>query len=177
MSAFRLETVTTRLGYDCSSLSPSAHALERSVEFKRAAEAHFDRLFDPWRQDRSFTAPYAGRLRPGTTLQPDAHGDIDPQQVLDLAREHLTNHARGAAAVQVAGAHADHCVWDPVRKEWINIGGVHVDLDGQPLTADGAVDDFEAAYRAHRSGLPPTFDADLQGLRAMRASLFVSWGV
>lgn len=177
MSAFRLETVTTRLGYDCSSLSPSAHALERSIEFKRAASAHFDLVFDPWRQDRSFATPYAGRLRPGTTLQPDAYGDIEPQQVLDLAREHLASHVHGSATVEVVSADADHCYWDPVRMEWINIGGFHVDLDGQPLTTDGAVDDFEAAYRANRSSVPPTFDADLEELRAMRASLFVSWVV
>lgn len=77
-SNFRRARITFHLGYDCSSLTPSAHALESTVEFKRAAESDFGRHFDVWKQDRSFTTPYAGRIAPPTSVTPDAHGDVDP---------------------------------------------------------------------------------------------------
>jgi hypothetical protein len=42
MTTFRSELVHCDLGYDCSSLNDSAHRLERSPEFKRAAADGYD---------------------------------------------------------------------------------------------------------------------------------------
>ena len=177
MTTFRPELFHCDLGYDCSSLNDSAHRLERSPEFKRAAARDFAANFDVWRQDRSFRSPYAGTVPPTTVLRPDAYGDVDPADVLALADEHLGNHVRGTRVAAATNADESKCIWDPILQRWINIGGYHIELDGQPYTAAEAVTEFDAAYRANRPQLPVGYDDDLKTLRAMRVSLFVSWPV
>ena len=174
MSALRLAEVTCHLGYDCSGLSPDAHELEKSLEFERAARTDFERRFDLWRQDRSFSRPFVAPDRPATAPQPDAHGDVPTAEIVALGQEHLQAHLRGGGSVATQEASSSTCYWDPIRMEWVIIGGLHVDVDGQRLTASEAVDDFETAYRAARPSVPADFDALLQELRAMPLVLFVS---
>ena len=64
MSKLLTRSVRCALGFDCSALTPSAHALEQSLEFEQAAKADFARHFDLWRQDRSFATPYTGAIPP-----------------------------------------------------------------------------------------------------------------
>ena len=177
MNGFRIHDLHCSLGYDCGNLTPSAHRLESSVEFKTSARTDFARNFDFFLQDRSFTRPYAGTVTPRVTPRVDAFGDIEPSDVLTMADEVLQAHATTASTVSVIEAPSALCIWDPIRKVWINTGGFHFEIDGGPYTADRAVSDFESAYRAARPSVPTTFDADLVELRAMRAVLFVSWPV
>ena len=91
--------------------------------------------------------------------------------------EHVTAHVRGSRTIDVFEATDSTCFWDPIRREWINIGGYHIEVDGQTWTADRAVDDFEVAYRATRPSVPADFDVLCGSLRAMPVGLFVSWPV
>lgn len=173
MSSFRAHDVRCHFGFDCASLTPAAHALEQTLEFEQAARAEFARRFDLFAKDRSFTTPFTAPLTPTRTPTPDVHGDFDPVEVLDFAREHARNHGRSAASIDVTEAATSTCIYDPIRGIWVIIHGLHVVLDGALWTADRAVDDFAAAYRAQRSHLPSDFDALCTELRAMPVVLFV----
>lgn len=173
MSSFRALDVRCHFGFDCASLTPSAHALEQTLEFERAAQAEFAGRFDSFAQDRSFTAPFTAPLHVPIVPTPDAHGDFDAQEILSFAREHARAHARGAVGLEVSEAPTSACIYDPVRGVWVIINGFHVQIDGATWTADRLVDDFEADYRALRPQLPANFQADLAALRAMPVVLFV----
>ena len=171
MSAFRLTDLRCTFGIDCGGLSPGADRLERSVEFKRAVEADFQRHFDLYLPNRSFESPYRAPQIPRVVLQPDTFGDLDRAQVLDLAQAVLETHVRGGVTVKAMEASRSVCVRTPTG--WKEIGGYFIELDGHRYDATGAVQEFEARYRANRNAVPAGFDVDLQELRGLPVLFWV----
>ena len=175
LTGFRIHDLHCRLGFDCSSLPPSAHTLEQSLEFERAARAEFARVFDLWKQDRSFVAPFTAPASPSVVPRVDAHGDFDPADVEAMAREHLRAHVRGPSTLEVEAAGTSICYFDVITRTWVIIHGFHVEIDGQRYVADPLIDAFAADYRAGRSQIAASFDADCALLRPLPVVLFVSW--
>ncbi len=173
-TSFRVDDLRCRLGFDCSALPPGAHALEQSLEFELAARAEFAALFDLWKQDRSFAAPFTAPDAPSVVPANDGFGDFDAIEVQAMAREHLRAHLRGPGPLEVRASGASTCFYDPISRTWIIINGFHVEIDGLILTADPLVDAFAQDYR-HRPQVPASFDADCALLRQLPVVFFVSW--